>query len=256
MIQRLNILGLHINHISFNEALRRVSELAFNHKPSYVCFANSHMIIEANNDDGFARVVNNATMVLADGMPVASAFSFLYNKKQQRIAGMDFMPRLLSSLNNADTFRPRIFFYGSTEEVLGALVETVKNKYQNLFVAGAISPPFQVVSEKELENNIASINKARPHFVFIALGCPKQEKWMAENSRKINAVLLGVGGAFVTTAGLQKRAPYFMQKLSLEWLYRLGHEPRRLFKRYLVSNSLFIYLLVRSILKKLFYGKV
>ena len=254
--ERLNILGLEINNISFSEALCHVKELASNRTPSYVCFANSHMTIEAKKDHRFANDVNNATLVLPDGMPLAFAFSILHNKKQERIAGMDFMPRLLSSLNKLKTSQPRVFFYGSTKEVLDAITQTIKTKYQNIIVAGAISPPFRVLEERELEQYINSINSTKPNFVFVGLGCPKQEKWMAENSKKINAVLLGVGGAFETTAGLQKRAPYWMQRSSLEWLFRLGQEPRRLFKRYLVTNSVFIYLLTKSLLKKLFYGKV
>jgi N-acetylglucosaminyldiphosphoundecaprenol N-acetyl-beta-D-mannosaminyltransferase len=136
------------------------------------------------------------------------------------------------------------------------MTKTLREKYPNIIVAGTISPPFRSIEEKELEQYIISINAANPNFIFVGLGCPKQEKWMAENFNKINAVLLGVGGAFLTTAGLQKRAPYWMQKSSLEWLYRLIQEPQRLFKRYLVANSLFIYLLTKSLLKKLFYGEV
>ena len=108
--ERLNILGLEINNISFSEALCHVKELASNRTPSYVCFANSHMTIEAKKDHRFANDVNNATLVLPDGMPLAFAFSILHNKKQERIAGMDFMPRLLSSLNKLKTSQPRVFF--------------------------------------------------------------------------------------------------------------------------------------------------
>lgn len=253
--ERVNILGVEINNISFNEALLKVKELAWNGMSSYVCFVNSHMIIETKKNKNFANDVNSATVVLADGKPVASAFSLLHNKKQERIAGMDFMPRLLSGLNDIETLQPRVFFYGSTEEVLTALTETIKKKYQNIIIAGSISPPFRPVEKKELEQHIISIKTTNPHFVFVGLGCPKQEKWMAENFKKINAVLLGFGGAFVTTAGLQKRAPQWMQISGLEWLYRLVQEPRRLFKRYLVTNSYFIYLLAKALLKKLFYGK-
>lgn len=253
--ERVDIIGLEISSISFDQALCKVKELAYRQVPSYVCFANSHMVVEAYKDKSFAQQVNNASLVLADGMPIAFACSVLHNKKQDRIAGMDFMPRLLSSLNQRQNLPPRIFFYGSTPEVLTGITKFVQEKYQNILVTGAISPPFRSLNSDEIEQDVLSINNASPHFVFVGLGCPKQEKWMAENFKKINAVLLGVGGAFLTTAGLQKRAPYWMQKLSLEWMFRLMQEPRRLFKRYLVTNSQFSYLLIRSLLKKLFYGK-
>jgi N-acetylglucosaminyldiphosphoundecaprenol N-acetyl-beta-D-mannosaminyltransferase len=131
----------------------------------------------------------------------------------------------------------------------------VKNRYPKTIIAGAMSPPFRLLEEWELNEHISLINQSKPHFVFVSLGCPKQEKWMADNFKKINAVLLGVGAAFEIMAGMKKRAPKWMQDLSLEWLYRLIQEPRRLFKRYFVTNSFFIYLLIKAIYKKAFYGR-
>lgn len=249
--ERLNILGLQVTHICFSEALGYVKELAYRHTPSYVCFANSHMVIEGHRDSKFAKQVNAATLVLADGMPVARSCFFLFEKKQERIAGMDFMPRLLASLNKEPEKKYRVFFYGSTPQVLNALKERIENKYRNVIVAGAESPPFRSMNQNECEAYVDTINLADPHIVFVSLGCPKQEKWMATHYKKINAVLLGVGGAFLTTAELQKRAPGWMQKTSLEWLFRFVQEPRRLFKRYLITNSIFLFLISKSWLKKI-----
>ena len=254
-MKRLDILGLKVSYISFRNAIEQVKNLGFNLVPSYVCFANSHMTIEAHNDKYFAKQVNNATLVLTDGMPVAIACFLLHNKKQERIAGMEFMPRLLSDINNMAAQQPRIFFYGSTQKVLDAVTNTVRENYENIKIAGVISPPFRPLKEYELEEFIGAINNAHPHFVFVGIGCPKQEKWMAENFKKINAVLIGVGGAFLTASGLQKRAPQWMQNISLEWLYRLLQEPQRLFKRYFITNTLFIFLLIKTLAKKLFYGR-
>jgi N-acetylglucosaminyldiphosphoundecaprenol N-acetyl-beta-D-mannosaminyltransferase len=253
-IERLNILGLEISHLIFENAIEQVIYLGKNYIRSYVCFANSHMTVEAYKDKKFAEQVNAATMVLADGKPVALSCSFLYKKRQERIAGLDFVPQLLSFIDS-NMAEPRVFFYGSTQKVLDALIGNIRKNYPRVVVAGAISPPFRVLEKWELNEYIALMNKTQPHFVFVSLGCPKQEKWMAANSKDVNAVLLGVGAAFETMAGSKKRAPKWMQNLSLEWLYRLMQEPRRLFKRYFVTNTLFIYLLVKTLFKRKFYGR-
>ena len=119
-------------------------------------------------------------------------------------------------------------------------------------MVGAIAPPFRPLAEEELSTHIGQINRSGAHLVLVSLGCPKQEKWMSAHSGKINAVLLGVGGAFAVTAGLQKRSPVWMQKLGLEWLHRLLQEPSRLFKRYFITNTKFIFLLLKEIIKRKF----
>jgi N-acetylglucosaminyldiphosphoundecaprenol N-acetyl-beta-D-mannosaminyltransferase len=255
MSEHLNIFGLQICRIGFKQAIEQVQRLGWEHTPSYVCFSNVHMITEAYKDQAFARQVNNATMVLADGSPLAQACFLLHRKRQERIAGMDFMPSLLSAINEETSRRFRVFFYGSTPKVLEALVKRVQCNYKNVQIAGAISPPFHALSEAEIQTHIASINQSGAHIVFVSLGCPKQEKWMASNFQSINAVLLGVGGVFMVTAGLHKRAPKYMQKAGLEWFYRLLQEPKRLFKRYLVTNCIFISLLLKALAKKVFYGQ-
>ncbi|MEJ7736760.1 MAG: WecB/TagA/CpsF family glycosyltransferase [Chitinophagaceae bacterium] len=251
MHERLNIFGLNIHHIRFRDAITQVMELGFNQTPSFVCFANVHMTIEAYKDPGFAKKVNKATLVLADGNPLISAFRLLYHKKQERIAGMDFLPGLLDAINQGHF---RIFLYGSSKEVLDALQKKITKKYAAVEIAGAISPPFRPLSPEELQHVTDQINESGAHIVFVSLGCPKQENWMFANHQKINAVLLGVGGAFRVTAGLQKRAPVWMQKISMEWSYRLIQEPGRLFKRYLVTNSIFVWLLNKAVVKKIWYG--
>ncbi len=114
-------------------------------------------------------------------------------------------------------------------------------------VAGSWSPPFRPLTDTEKEDDIRRINDSGAHLVFVALGCPKQERWMAENKGKIHAVMLGVGGAFPVYAGLQRRAPEWMQKYALEWVFRLCQEPKRMWKRYLVTNTLFCILLAKEL---------
>ncbi len=144
----------------------------------------------------------------------------------------------------------KIFLYGSTDEVLQAIEQRIAQEYSPKILAGSISPPFRQLSEEEQNAFIEQINHSGANIVLVALGCPKQEAWMATHSHKIKAVCLGVGGAFPVFAKMQSRAPGFIQKYGLEWLYRLFQEPKRLWRRYLYTNSLFVYLLLKQKLTK------
>jgi N-acetylglucosaminyldiphosphoundecaprenol N-acetyl-beta-D-mannosaminyltransferase len=247
MFERSRIISLYVNQLSFRESVEQVAARGLQHKPAFVCFANVHMTIEAHNDAAFRKMLDDAWLILPDGKPVALAFRWLYRKKQERVSGMDFMPAILE---RAHQLKARVFLYGSTEPVLEKIKERINTDFPGATVAGAISPPFRQLTEEEIQNHIQLINNSSAHFVMVALGCPKQEKWMAKNYKQINAVLLGLGGAFPVTAGLQKRAPVWMQRLALEWLYRLIQEPRRMFKRYFYTNLYFIGLFIKELFRK------
>jgi N-acetylglucosaminyldiphosphoundecaprenol N-acetyl-beta-D-mannosaminyltransferase len=247
MNDKLNIIGLQIDAITFEQSMQQVIAWGRAHKPSYVCFANVHMTIEAYNDPAFQQQVNKASLVLPDGKPLAFACKWLYGRNQERIAGMDFMPQLLE---RAGSERLSIYLYGSTPELLETLENKVREKYPQTKIAGSISPPFRPLAKEEQDVFIQRINQSQANVVLVSLGCPKQEKWMANNYHQINAVLLGVGGAFTVTAGTQRRAPLWMQRAGMEWVFRLAQEPKRLFKRYFSTNTKFSWLLVKSMLKK------
>lgn len=215
-------------------------------KSTYVCFANVHMTIEAVNHSEFADLVNGADMVCADGMPLAKAVKLIYGQKIDRVAGMDMFPDLIQAAHEEEL---SIFLYGTTERILQKINNKIKSDYPKAKVVGAISPPFRSLSDKEEAEYIKQINDSGAKMVFVALGCPKQERWMAKHSKKINAVLLGVGGAFPVFVDEQKRAPEWMRKMSLEWLYRLIQDPKRLFKRYFYTNTKFLFLLGVQFLK-------
>jgi N-acetylglucosaminyldiphosphoundecaprenol N-acetyl-beta-D-mannosaminyltransferase len=249
MMQKLQIISLSVHHISFAESLEEVTKWASEKRSSFICFANVHMVIEAYKDKTFLEKLNNSDLVLADGKPIALACKFLHHKKQERISGMDFTPLILAKANEK---KLSLFIYGSTQDVLDAMKEKINADLPNIKLAGAISPPFRTLTTEENKIDIEKINQSSAHLVLVALGCPKQEKWMAENSDKINAVLLGIGGALPVAAGIQKRAPKWMQRMALEWLYRLFQQPKRLFTRYLYTNSWFLFLLGRAWIKNLF----
>ena len=241
-MQKKRLLNTLISVGNYDEFIDGIINLSQQKKSSYVCVSNVHMLIEAYRDKDFNKIVNEADIATPDGMPLAKSMKFLYGKKQDRVAGMDIMPSLLKE---SEAKSLSVYFYGSTEETLELIIAKAKKEYPDLKIAGYYAPPFRTLSDDEKLEIINKINSSNPQFVLVALGCPKQEKWMAENKNKINSCMLGLGGAFSVYAGVQKRAPLWMQNISLEWLYRFGQEPQRLWKRYLVTNSLFSLLMLK-----------
>ncbi len=237
------LISINISLGSYQQIVADIISLAKKRYSSYVCVANVHMCIEAYNSKEFANIVNSADIVTADGKPLCVGLKLINGIDQERVAGMDLTPSLLkeAELNNI-----KVFLYGSTDEVLDKIQKVAKEKYPNLAIVGAISPPFRVLSEAEIANDINTINDSGAGLVLVALGCPKQERWMYSMKGKIQGVMVGVGGAFPVFAGIQPRAPKWMQDYSLEWLHRLSQDPKRLFKRYFVTNSLFISLLIKE----------
>ena len=242
-MSRVRVVNLNIDVISYCIALQNAIELAKQNTPSYVCFVNGHMLIEAYWDRQYSDYVNKASLVLADGKPVALSCRLLYKIKQDRIAGMDFMPSIIEACARE---KLSIFLFGSSAEVLSQLSKKIQSEYPHLTIAGIRSPSFYAFTLEEAARYVQEINLSKAHVVLVGLGCPKQETWMARYSNDIHATLLGVGGAFSVYAGLTGRAPLWMQKASLEWLYRLIQEPRRMWKRYLVTNVFFVALLMKQ----------
>ena len=204
------------------------------------------MTIEAHWDKRLAAMVNEADLVTPDGMPLVKAVHLLYKVKQERVAGMDILPDLIKETEKQDL---SIFFYGGTQEMLDRTKEYVETNYPLLKNHQYFSPPFRPLTEEEEQEVVKRINNSGANLVFVALGCPKQEKWMASMKGKIHACMIGVGGALPVVIGMQRRAPMWMQKTSTEWLFRLILEPRRLFKRYFTTNSIFIVLFLKELLR-------
>lgn len=246
-IRKKNTMGLALACINQQEALQQIIALAHQKQPAYVCFANAHMTVEAKLNPAFSTVVNSAKLIFPDGKPLCWAIKLFHQQKQERVAGMDMMPKLLAE---AEQQQLRVYFYGSKPEVLANICQRAKQEYPYLQLVGYHSPPFRPLQEDETLEDIKAINQSKADLIFVALGCPKQEKWMAKYSKQVNGVMLGVGAAFPVYAQLQSRAPKWMQHAGLEWLFRLVQEPKRLWKRYLITNSYFIWMLVKAIAKK------
>lgn len=236
--RRANVISLDITLQPYPAFQKTIIEAARRGEAGMVCFANVHMVVEAQRDPEIAKAVNSADWIAADGVPLTWALKGLFGHRQERVAGMDLMPDLL---RQAAQEQIPVFFYGSTPDVLNRATQSCRRQFPNLLIAGQISPPFRPLTPEEDDAVVKQITDSGARLVFVALGCPKQEQWMARMKHRIPAVLLGIGGALPLLAGEQTRAPYWMRQMGIEWMFRLAQEPKRLFNRYLVTNSLFIY---------------
>ncbi len=239
------IISIDVNQGSEKEYFRILTEKIHQKSNGYVCFSNVHMLIEAYDDKQFAEVVNSATYAFPDGFPIAKSFKILYGKSQERIAGMDFLPKFLAVCNRE---KFKVGFIGSTDEVLAEVQEKISTSLPDVELTVLISPPFG--QQWNNQAYIEQINRTGTDLVFVALGCPKQERWMHQHYQQTNAMLFGIGGALPTYTGLIKRAPQWMARYGFEWLYRLIKEPKRMFKRYFYTNTKFLYLLTREGFRK------
>lgn len=236
---------------SFAEHIARFAAFGAARKSSYVCCVNAHMTSEASRSD-FAQVVNNADFATADGMPVRIALQVLQGVKNERVAGNDILPALLEKAAEQNL---GVYLYGGTTEVQEIIVKRATVEYPGIRFSGMHAPPFMPLEQMDLAAEAERINSSGAHIIMVSLGCPKQERWMAAMKGRVEGVMLGLGGAFLLYAGVDTRAPKWMRDLSLEWLYRLWLEPGRLWKRYLLTNSHFMWLFAKAFVNRLFKGR-
>ena len=234
-----------IDALTWDAALSRIHAWAAQRESRYVCICNAHSVVTASHDAAFGQVVAQADMATADGAPVAWMIRRLGFKDQQRINGPDLMWRYFAQ---AAQRQESVYLYGGAPETLAILQKRIALDFPGLKVAGAVSPPFRTLTPAEDAAAVDHINASGAGTVWVSLGCPKQEIWMAAHRGRINAVMVGVGAAFDYHAGTIQRAPLWMQNNSLEWFYRLATEPRRLWRRYLMTNTLFIVGAARQLL--------
>lgn len=240
-----SVIGAPIDSVSWSQALTRLAGWAAARQSRYVCICNVHSVVTARQDQGFAKVVREADMATPDGAPVAWLMRRLGVASQQRINGPDLMWRYCAEAAQRDE---SIYLYGGMPETLDILQRKLLEHFPGLKIAGAYSPPYRQLTADEDAAVVEAINASGAGTVWVSLGCPKQEQWMAAHRGRINAVMIGVGAAFDYHAGTIQRAPLWMQRNGLEWLHRVCSEPRRLWKRYLVTNTLFIYFAGRQLL--------
>ncbi len=243
VLPKVDVAGVGISIGTYDEHLSRFLDFAKANESSYVCCVNSHMTVEAAKDPAFSEIVNSADFATADGMPITKSIKWLRKLQQDRVAGNDLM---FSMLQLAKRYQLNVYLYGSTEDVLQEIYDRAQRDYPGVQIVGRESPPFRPLSDEELDETAQRINETGANVVLVSLGCPKQEKWMAKMHGKVNAIMLGVGGAFLLFAQRDTRAPKWMRDICLEWFYRLCLEPRRLWKRYLLTNPAFVWLVAKS----------
>ena len=235
---RINILGIGTMPMVLPQAVATLEEWREQQRRDYVCCVCVHGLVSAQRDPAVRAALNGAGLATQDGMPLAWRSRSAGFADAERVCGTDLMEAMLSI--SADR-QHRHYFYGGQAATLDKLVAAVRARFPGMIVAGQRSPPFRVLSEAEDAADIAAINAARPDFVWVGLGMPKQEKWMAAHVGRIDAVaMLGVGAAFDFLAGVKPRAPLWMQRMGIEWLFRLASEPRRLASRYIIDNAMFV----------------
>lgn len=231
------VLGMPIDAVRFADALNRVVAWGHTRKSRYVVLANAHVVVTASREPDFGAVVAAADMTTPDGAPVAWMVGKLGKTAQERVSGPDLTWALLG---RCELEQLPVYFFGSSRETLIQLAARVSVAFPALVVAGFEAPPFRPMTDQEDTDAVARINTSGAGLVFVGLGCPKQEHWMLAHRGRVKAVMLGVGAAFDFHAGTVSRAPAWMRENGLEWVHRLFSEPRRLWRRYLVTNTLFV----------------
>ncbi len=238
------VLTVPIDVVSWEDAIARIQGWADQRSSRYVCITNVHSVVTARRDGLFSQVVRSADMATPDGAPVAWMLRRLGFAEQQRINGPDLMWRYCEQAAGRNE---SIYLLGATPETLERLQNRLAATFPALRIAGAESPPFRPLSGSEDAAIVARINASGAGTVWVSLGCPKQELWMATHRGQVRAVMVGVGAAFDYHAGTVRRAPAWMRNAGLEWLHRLASEPRRLWRRYLLTNSIFIWAAARQL---------
>ena len=242
MLRSISVLGVPVSVVRMTTAVDTIGQWVRARENRYVCAADVHSVMRAQDNPSHMEALRHADMVLPDGMPLVLVSRMLGERSIERVCGPDVMLRVLE---NSAREGWRHYFYGGVEGVADTLARKAAERYPGMVVVGTDCPPFRLLSEEEGHVAIARINDASPDVVWVGLGCPKQETWMSENIGKLNGVVaIGVGAAFDFHSGRIERAPRWMRLNGLEWLHRLISEPRRLWRRYLGLAPRFVLLIL------------
>jgi N-acetylglucosaminyldiphosphoundecaprenol N-acetyl-beta-D-mannosaminyltransferase len=237
--RRFDVLGVPVSAIDMAEALATIEAWIRARTPRYVCVTGVHGVMESQRDEGLRRIHAGAGLVTPDGMPLVWLAHLAGWSHVTRVYGPDL---LLACCQAPAGRRWRHFFYGGAPGIADRLAERLLRRVPGLQVVGLEAPPFRPLTADEDAALVARVNAVRPDIVWVGLGTPKQERWMAGHVGRLQVpVLVGVGAAFDFLAGVKRQAPRWMQRSGLEWTFRLASEPRRLWRRYLVNNPAFVW---------------
>lgn len=247
MLENRRIVGIRVDATSYAHAVRQILQWASESRARYVCVATVHMVMEAHDDPRYGQIVNGADLVTPDGMPLVWALRILGVAGASRVYGPDLVPALCEQAASQDV---PVGFYGGSPEVLARMVAEVHRRWPGLRVGYCWSPPYRPLTPAEDADVVANIASSGVRVLFVGIGCPKQERWMAEHRDRLKVVMVGVGAAFDFLAGTKRQAPRVLQRLGLEWFFRLATEPRRLWRRYLYHNPRYLALFVRQLIDR------
>jgi N-acetylglucosaminyldiphosphoundecaprenol N-acetyl-beta-D-mannosaminyltransferase len=243
---RICVVSLFPNVCNHESAIKKVAELVERRRGGYICFSTVHMVMECYDNAEFGAKVNAADFIIPDGMPIVWMQKLQGVKNATRVRANDLMIMLCEY---AEKNNLSVGFYGGKQEVIDEILKRAKKDFSTLRIPYAFSPPFRPLSDEEDAEIVAEIKCAKPDILFMGLGCPKQENWMAAHEDKLTAVMLGVGASFDFYTGKVKESPDWMGKLGLEWFFRLMQEPKRLWRRYLILNPRFMWLATLQLLR-------
>ncbi len=242
---RVLVVNLRVNVCDYDSAVARVAELVRQKNGGYICVSTVHMTMEGCDNPAYAAQVNAADMITPDGMPMVWMQKLQGVKRASQVRGTALMLKLLTF---AETNHLTVGFYGGKQEILDEISARLKKDYPNLKVNYVFSPPFKFLTAAEDARITENIRNSKTDILFVGLGCPKQERWMAEHKDKLQSVMLGVGASFDFYAGNMRESPEWISKIGFEWLFRLTQEPKRLWRRYLILNPRFIWLALLQLL--------
>lgn len=249
----IDVLGVRVAATNLSNACQTIEHWISEKEKTYVCIAPVSTVVDSQKNEKYRNIVNSAGMTAPDGMPLVWIGKLTGNADIERTYGPDLLIAL-SKLSEQKGFK--CFFYGGTSETNQLLIKKLEDQFPGIKIVGHIAPPFRNSGELEKEDILEQINKADPDILWVGLGSPKQDYWMHNHRSKLNVpVIIGVGAAFDFVAGVKPQAPLWMRRGGLEWFFRLCNEPRRLWRRYLIGNTTFIYLLIKSAIKGKFVGK-
>ena len=243
---KYSVLGLGISEIVFNDAISLFLNAAATGQKVRASFCTVNNVVTAKQDPVLRQQMGSSQIAAPDGMPLVW-LGRLRGRKVERVCGPDLLPALC---DQSRQFGYRHFFYGGAEGVAEQLSQCLQQRFPGLQVAGTYTPPFRPLTPEEDEEIITKINQAKPDFVWVGLSTPKQDEWIATHQAKLDVPnLLAVGAAFDFHSGNLRRAPRWIQQIGLEWLFRMMREPRRLWRRYLLGNTMFILYLMGDALR-------
>ena len=232
------VLGMRVDGTSYRETAEAIADLVSAGDGGAICVSTVHMVMEAFDDPEFQHIVNSADRVTPDGVPIVWALRLLGIENATRVYGPSLMPIVCGLARERGL---SVGFYGGSTAVVDELVRRIWQRFPGLNVSFAFAPPFRPLSAEEDRKVIEGIEDSKTDILFVGLGCPKQERWIAEHRKSLSCVMVGVGAAFDFHAGRKAQAPAWMQVSGLEWLFRLCCEPRRLWRRYLYHNPRFVF---------------